>query len=325
MKAIVASKYGSPDVLELSEVAKPAPKDNELLIKVIATTVNVGDLRMRSFDVPPMFWLPARLTLGFTKPKNPIYGMELAGVVEAVGQAVTRFKPGDEVFASTMDDQYGAHAEYKTLPETAPVALKPRNASFEEAATLSIGANTALYFLQAADIRPGQKVLINGAGGNVGSFAVQLARHFGAEVTGVAGTHSLALVKALGAARVIDYTQTDFTKTGETYDVIFDAAGKTRFSQAKRALKGNGYYLHTILPGAALTNLWASRTTGQHVISKTAPHSAEAQGQLKELVEAGRLKPVIDRCFPLAAVADAHRYVETGRKNGSVVIQVAQG
>lgn len=322
MKAIVATQFGPAEVLTLQEVEKPAPKDNELLIRVLATTVNAGDIRMRSFTVPPMFWLPARLTLGFTKPKNPIYGMELAGVVEAVGKDVKRFKPGDAVFAPTMAHKFGAHAEYKCLPEDAAIAGKPQNLSFEEAATLAIGANTALYYLKAAGLRPGQKALIYGASGNVGTFAVQLARHFGAEVTGVTSTRNLDLVKSLGAERVIDYTQTDFTRGGQTYDVVFDTVGKTTFSQVSPILKSGGSYLNAVLVTGGLLHAWYSRTAGKNVISGTAPHSIQASQTLKELAEAGAMKPVIDRCYPLEQLAEAHRYVETGRKTGNVVITV---
>jgi NADPH:quinone reductase-like Zn-dependent oxidoreductase len=325
MKAIVATKYGSPDVLQLKEVEKPAPKDNEILVKVHATTVNAGDCRMRSFTVPPMFWLPGRIALGFRKPRNPIFGMELAGVVEAVGKAVQRFKVGDQVFASTFEATFGAHAAYKCLPEDGAVVIKPQTMTYEEAATLSIGATTALFFLKAANIQPGQKVLINGAAGSVGTFAVQLARYYGAEVTGVCSTGNVALVKSLGADKVIDYTQADFTKNGETYDVIFDAVGKTTLSQCNRALKNNGYYLHTGMAGAAITGLWYKMTSVKKVIGGTAAPRREALVFLKELVEAGRLKPVIDRRYPLEQIAAAHRYVETGHKKGNVVITVEHG
>lgn len=323
MKAIVAAGYGSPDVLRLQEVEKPVPGDDEILVKVRATTVNAGDSRMRSFNVPPMFWLPARMTLGFRKPRQPIYGMELAGDVEAVGKNVRRFKPGDAVFASTLDQNFGAHAEYKCLSADGAVATKPPRMSYEDATTLPIGANTALYFLRAANIQPGQKVLVNGASGSVGSFAVQIARSYGAEVTAVCSTQNVALVRSLGADRVIDYTQTDFTKTGETWDVIFDAVGKTTFSQGERALKPGGYYLHTAMAGGAILGRWYAMRTGKHVVSGTAATRAEVLEALKELSEEGHLKPVIDRCFPLAEVAAAHRYVDTGRKKGSVVIRVA--
>jgi NADPH:quinone reductase-like Zn-dependent oxidoreductase len=322
MKAMVATAYGSPEVLQLQEVEKPTPKDNELLIKVRASTVNAGDTRMRSFTVPPLFWLPARIALGFRKPRHPIYGMELAGEVEAVGKNVRRFKAGDQVFASTLEAQFGAHAEYKCLPEDGAVAAKSQAMTYEEAATLPIGAQTALFFLKAANIQPGQKVLINGASGSVGTFAVQLAKYFGAEVTGVCSTSKLALVKALGADRVVDYTQEDFTKRGERYDIILDAAGTTTFSQCQGVLEPNGYYLHTVMPGAALQGLWSAMTTGKHIVGGTAAPRAEALVSLKELSDAGWLKPVIDRCYPLEHVAEAHRYVEMGHKTGSVVIRV---
>jgi NADPH:quinone reductase-like Zn-dependent oxidoreductase len=320
MKAIVATTYGSPEVLQLKEVEKPTPKDNELLVKVHATTVNAGDCRMRSFTVPPLFWLPGRIALGFRKPRNPIFGMELAGEVEAVGKEVKRFKAGDQVFASTFEEHFGAHAEYKCLPEDGAVVTKPNTMTYEEAATLSIGANTALFFLKAGNIQPGQKVLINGASGSVGTFAVQLAKYFGAEVIGICSTRNVALVKSLGADKVIDYAQEDFTKNGETYDIILDAVGKTTFSQCKGALKSNGYYLHTVMVGAAMQGRWYSMTTDKHVIGGTAVPRAEALVFLKGLSETGRLKPVIDRCYPLEHMVEAHRYVETGHKKGNVVI-----
>jgi NADPH:quinone reductase-like Zn-dependent oxidoreductase len=324
MKAVVATKYGLPEVLVIQEVEKPTPKDNELLIKVHATTVNAGDDRMRSFNVPPLFWLPARITLGFTKPKHPIFGMELAGEVEAVGNEVTRFKVGDQVFASTFEENFGAHAEYKCLPEDGAVVTKPQHMTYEEAATLPIGANTALFFLKAGNIRPGQKALIYGAAGSVGTFAVQLAKYFGAEVTGVCSTRNVALVKSLGADQVIDYTQEDFTKNGETYDIIFDTVGKTTFSQCKNALKRNGYYLHTVMVLPQIQGLWYALTTDKKVIGGTAVPRTETLVFLKELVEMGRLKPMIDRCYPLEQMVEAHRYVETGHKKGNVVITLVE-
>lgn len=320
MKAVVATQYGAPEVLQLEEVATPTPKAHELLIKVHATTVNAGDCRMRSFTVPPLFWLPARLTLGFTKPKHPIFGMELAGEVIAVGQQVKRFKPGDQVVASTFAANFGAHAEYKCLPEDAPIIIKPANISYAAAATLPIGANTALHFLKAGQIQRGQKVLIYGASGGVGTFAVQLAKHFGAEVTAVCSTSNSTLVKRLGADHVIDYTQEDFTKTGETYDLIFDAVGKTTFAQCNRTLKTKGVYLHTVIALPALPALWAAITAGKTVIGGTATPSTENLSSLKALVETGELNPVIDRCYPLEQLVEAHRYVETGRKRGQVII-----
>ncbi|MFZ3591266.1 NAD(P)-dependent alcohol dehydrogenase [Bacillus sp. DJP31] len=320
MKAIVATKYGSPDVLQLKEVEKPMPKDNEILVKVLATTVNVGDCRMRSFTVPPLFWLLGRIALGFRKPRSPIFGMELAGVVEEVGKDVTRFKAGDQVFASTFKVNFGAHAEYKCLSEEGAVVEKPNNISYEEAATLSIGANTALYFLKKGNIQLGNKVLIIGASGSVGTFAVQLAKYFGTEVTGVCSTGNVEMVKSLGADKVIDYTQENFTKNGETYDIIFDAAGKTTLSQCKSSLKNKGYYLHTGMVGSEVKVLWDRVTTDKKVIGGTAVPNKEELIFLKELTETGRLKPVIDRCYPLEQLAEAHRYVDQGHKKGNVVI-----
>lgn len=323
MKAIVATAYGAPEVLQLDEVEKPTPKDNELLIKVHASTVNAGDCRMRSFTVPPLLWLPARMTLGFRKPKQPIFGMELAGEVEAIGKAVKRFNVGDQVLASTLAAQFGAHAEYKCIPEDGAVVRKPQHLTYAEATTLPISAQTALFFLKAANIQPGHTILVNGASGGVGTFAVQLAKSFGAEVTGVCSARNVALVHALGADRVIDYAQEDFTKRGVTYDIILDAVGKTTFAQCHGALKPNGYYLSTVMAGVALQQWWYTLTTGKHVIGGTAVPRTEALLFLNELSEAGRLKPVIDRCYPLEQMAEAHRYVETGHKTGNVVITVA--
>ncbi len=303
MKAIVATRYGSPDVLQLREVEKPTPKEHEILVKVHATTVTAGDQRLRSFTVPPLFWLPARLTLGFTKPKQPIYGLELAGEVEAVGQAVTRFKVGDQVFASTLTEKFGAYAEYKCLPEDGMVALKPANMTYAEAAAVPIGATTALRLLRKGNIQRGQKVVIYGASGSVGTYAVQLAKHMGAEVTGVCSTANLALVQTLGADRVIDYTQEDFSAGAARYDVIFDAVGKLPRSKAAPALTPNG----TFVTIAALDT----------------KEKLDNLVFVRGLIEAGQLKAVIDRCYPLEQMVAAHRYTEAGRKRGNVVIAVA--
>ncbi len=303
MKAVVATKFGNADVLHLREVTKPTPKANEILVKVHATTVSAGDIRMRSLNVPLLFWLPARLTLGFTKPKHPIYGMELAGEVEAVGQDVTRFRVGDPVFASTLAENFGGYAEYKCLPEDGLVLAKPHNMTYEEAAAVPIGGPTALRLLRKGNIQRGQKVLIYGASGSVGTYAVQLARHFGAEVTGVCSTANAEMVKSLGADRVIDYTKADFSTQVERYDVVFDTVGKFPKSMVAKALTPNGRYV-TI----------AKLSTKQ---------SAEELSVIKALIEAGEIRAVIDRRYPLEQIVEAHRYVEAGHKRGNVVITVA--
>jgi NADPH:quinone reductase-like Zn-dependent oxidoreductase len=324
MRAIVYKQYGPPDVLKLAEVAKPAPKDHEVLIKVAVTTVTVADSRVRGFTVPPSYWLPARLALGIRGPKQPILGAELAGEVEAVGQAVKRFKPGDLVFASTLEHGFGAYAEYLCLPANGLLAIRSANLTPEAAATLPIGGRTALYFLRAARIQPGQKVLIYGASGSVGTFAVQLAKHFGAEVTGICSTANLALVKSLGADKVTDYTREDFTKNGEIYDVVFDTVGKAPYARSLRALKPDGAYLQAVAaPGISLRMKWTSLFSRQKLVGGGPPPNAEDLVFLKELVEAGVLKPVIDRCYPLDHIVEAHRYVDRGHKKGNVVITVA--
>jgi NADPH:quinone reductase-like Zn-dependent oxidoreductase len=323
VKAIVATRYGPPDVLQLSEVAKPVPKDNELLVRVRATTVSAGDSRMRSFRVPPALWIPARLTLGLRRPRNPIFGMELAGDVEAVGKNVRRFKVGDPVFAATLQHNFGAHAEYKCVPEAGAVAMKPQNMSYAESAALPIGASTALFFLRAGNIQPGHRVLVNGASGSVGTCAVQLARHFGAVVTGVCSTQNVELVRSLGAEDVIDYTRQDPATSGGTFDIVFDAVGKTTVSRWLGVLRKGGSLLHTGMPGAALKRPWYAATTGRNVVGGTVAPRGEDLKFLSELSAAGRLKPVIDRCYLLEQVAEAHRYVDLGHKRGSAAITVA--
>lgn len=322
MKAVICTKYGPPEVLQIQDVQKPVPKDNEVLVKVHATTVTVADFRIRSFTVPASYWIPARIALGLTKPKKPILGAELAGEVESIGSKVTRFKKGDQIFAATLSD-FGAYAEYKCLPEDGPIAIKPANISYEEAAAIPIGARTALHYLKRGNIKPGQKVLIYGASGSVGTYAVQLAKFFGAEVTGICSGKNLDLVKSLGADKVIDYTDGDFTKKLELYDMIILAIDKWPFSVCKRFLKEEGVYLNVTEPLKSFPMLWTAMTTKKKiVVGENSPESADALIFLKGLVEAGDLKAVIDRRYTLDQIVEAHRYVGMGHKKGNVVITI---
>ncbi|MEW5595801.1 NAD(P)-dependent alcohol dehydrogenase [Peribacillus frigoritolerans] len=320
MKAIVYTKYGPPDVLHLKEVEKPDPKENEILIKVKAATVTMGDIRSRSFTVPLSVWLPARIIMGLRRPKKTILGLELSGEVESVGKDVKLFKAGDQIFAASQVG-YGAYAEYKCLREDGPVSIKPNNLSFEEAAAIPIGARTALFYLRKANVQSGQKVLVYGASGSVGSYAVQIAKYFGAKVTGVCSTVNVELVKSLGADKVIDYTSEDFSRDGGTYDVIFEAVNKSTFSACMKSLKKDGTYLNVTVPVPGVRMLWTKLTTGKKLIlSQNSPETPEALNFLKELVEAGKIKVVIDRCYAFEELVQAHRYVEKGHKKGNVVI-----
>lgn len=320
MKAIVYERYGPPEVLQMKEIEKPAPKDNEVLIKIHAATVTSGDWRVRSLNVPFGFGLIMRLLFGISRPKQPILGSELAGVIETVGKEVNKFKVGDPVFAFS-DTAMGCHAEYKCMAEDAAVALIPPSLSFEEAAALSFGGTTALDFLRRGKLQSGESVLVNGASGAVGTAAVQLARHFGAIVTGVCSTANVELVRSLGATHVIDYTQEDFTRNGETYDVIVDTVGTAPVSRSKALLKEGGRLL-MILAGLPdmLQALWVSMTSSKKVIAGPVTVCLEDLHFLAGLAEAGEFKPVIDRCYPFEQIVEAHRYVDTGRKKGNVVI-----
>ena len=306
MKAIVYTKYGAPEVLHLKEIEKPVPKDNEVLVKINATTVTAGDIRMRGFKVPAHFWLPARFALGVTGPKNKVLGMEVSGVIETVGKGVTKFRVGDEVLAATGFGR--GYAEYICLPETdmvgrvvIEVAKKPANLTFEEAAAVPIGGMTALAFLRKANVKNGRKVLVYGASGSVGTYAVQLAKNCGAQVTGVCSASNLELVKSLGADVVIDYAKEDFAKNGRRYDLVFDAVGKISRSKAKGSLTENGVFLSTWGNGGMEPNDLVT---------------------LSGLIEAGKLKVVIDRQYPLEQIVEAHRYVGAGHKKGNVAITI---
>jgi NADPH:quinone reductase-like Zn-dependent oxidoreductase len=325
MKAILHTRFGPPDELQLKEVAKPVPKDNEVLIKIFATSVTSTDCNARNFTfVSKVFLLPARLFFfGVFKPRINILGLDLAGEIEAVGKDVKRFKKGDQVFGTT-GIAFGAQAEYTCMPEDGVLAIKAANISWEEAAAVFLGAHTALFFLKdMGNIQTGHKILIYGASGGVGTFAVQLAKHFGAEVTGVCSTKNLELVKSLGANKVIDYTQEDFTRSSETYDLIFDTVGKTSFSRCKKSLKQKGIFLATLMGLTEIVQImWTSMTGGKKVKSGVAVERVEDLDFFKNLIEDGKLKPVIDRCFPLEQTAEAFRYVEKGHKKGNVVITV---
>lgn len=328
MKAIVCTEFGTPDVLQLKEVVKPTPKDNEVLIRIHAASVNFGDLMARNFkavsprkfNMPFLFWLPSKIAFGLRKPNIPILGSELAGEIEAVGKDVKRFKKGDQVFGYP-GLSFGAYAEYTCLPEEGCLAIKPTNMTYEEAAVVPYGAIMSLNLLRKANIQPGQEVLVNGASGGIGSAAVQIAKNCGAEVTGVCGAPRLDFVKSLGADRVIDYTAEDFTQNGETYDLIFDILGKCSFARCKNSLKPNGILLYASFKMKQLIQmLWTSKTSGRKVICAIAPGSVEDLYSVKELIEAGKIKAIIDRVYPFEQIVEAHRYVEQGHKKGNVAI-----
>jgi NADPH:quinone reductase-like Zn-dependent oxidoreductase len=326
MKAIVWTEYGPPDVLQLQEVEKPTPKEDEVLIRIYASTVTAGDCEARRLKFPLGLGIGVRLYVGLRKPERvTILGQELAGEIEAVGKDVELFKVGDQVFAATGFG-FGGYAEYTCMPEEPEMgvlATKPTNMTYEAAAAVPVGGLEALHFLRKANIQGGTKVLINGAGGSIGTIAIQLAKYYGAEVTAVDSTGKLDMLRSIGADHVIDYTQEDFTRSGETYDVILDVVGKSPFSRSIRSLSEDGFYL---LANPGLSHMvrgrWTSMTSDKRVIMGAASHKTADLLFLKELIEAGKLKTVIDRRYPLEQTAEAHRYVETGQKAGNVVITV---
>jgi NADPH:quinone reductase-like Zn-dependent oxidoreductase len=323
MRASVCTKYGPPEVLELREVDKPHPKDNELLIKIHATTVIAGDCEMRGLNFPQLglgLRLLMRVGFGIRGPRKKILGQQLAGVVEEVGKDVTLFEVDDEVFACTGLG-FGAYAEYKCMSEKGLVTIKPANMSYEEASTIPVGGCEALHFMRKGNIERGQRVLINGAGGSIGTIAVQLAKSMGAEVTAVDSTKKLDILRSIGADHPIDYKTKDFTRNNEVYDIIFDVVGKAPFSDCMNSLNENGIYL---LGNGSLSRGKKStaRKNNKKAIDGPAEYKTEHMVDLRELIEAGTIRTVIDRTFPLEQMAEAHRYVETGEKIGNVVIIV---
>jgi NADPH:quinone reductase-like Zn-dependent oxidoreductase len=329
MKAIVYTKYGSPDVLQLKEVVKPTPKDKEILIRIYATSVNFGDTLVRNFKeisprkfhMPFLFWLIGKLHFGFKKPKITILGSEFSGVIEAVGKNVKIFNEGDQVFGY-CGARMGAYAEYLCMPEDGVVARKPANMTYAEAAAVPYGAIMALNLLKKVNVQPGQKVLVNGASGGIGPAIVQLAKsQFGTEVTGVCSGPRLEYVMSLGADKVIDYKKEDFSKNGETYDYIIDILGKSSFTRCKYSLKPNGRYLFVSFKMKQLVQmLWTSMIGSKKVVCVLSNEKAEDLRFIKELIEAGKIKAIIDRCYPLEQAAEAHWFVEKGHKKGNVVI-----
>jgi len=304
MKAVVYKKYGPPNVLQITEMARPHPKDNEILVKIHAATVTSGDVRLRSSDFPPLFWLPARLIFGLFRPKKKILGHELAGTVEVIGKNITKFNVGDSVFGTTTMLKTGSYAEYICLPEewkNGVVALKPENLNFKEAATLPVGAMTAMFLLEKANLKKGQQVLIYGASGSVGSYAVQLAKQKGALLTGVCSVSNVEMVKSLGAEEVIDYKKEDYSECNEKFDIVFDAVGKTSKANAKKVLNDKGNFV---------------------TVKMLTKEKTEHLERIKELAEQGKLKPFIDKTFSLDEMVNAHEYVDSGRKKGNVVIEI---
>lgn len=333
MKAIAFTEYGAPDVLHLVEVAKPAPKKGEVSIRVCATGVGHGDtlarnfgaVSRRKFNMPALFWFVAKFTFGWKKPRVQRLGSEFSGVVDAVGDGVTTYQPGDQVFGY-LGEHMGAYAEYVCMPASGVLALKPTNMTHEQAAVAPMGAMTALALLRRVNVQRGQRVLVLGASGGIGAAAVQLARHFGAEVTGVCGTRRLDFVRALGADHVIDYSREDFTANGQTYELILDVLGKSSFARCRGSLAPGGrYLLASFKTKQLLQMLWTSLVGGKRVVCVLAPERVEDLRTVRALIESGSLRSIIDRTYPLEQTADAHRYVESGQKQGQVAIAVTRG
>lgn len=330
MKAVVYTEFGPPEVLHVADVPTPATKENEVLIRVHAAPVNYGDLiarnfkavTSREFNMPLPLLLPTRMYFGWSKPKVNVLGSEFSGEVEAIGAQVTRFKPGDQVYGY-LGQRMGAYAEYLCMAETGTLALKPANMTHEQAAAVPYGAIMATSLLRRANVQPGQKVLINGASGGIGSAAVQLAKHYGAEVTGVCGAARMEYVKALGADRVIDYAHEDFTRNGESYDLIFDVLGKSSYGRVKNSLKPDGVLLLASFKTKHLLQMVRTKVgVSQKVICAFASEKPEDLDFVRELIEAGQFKSIIDRTFPLEQAAEAHRHAESGSRQGAVVIMV---
>ncbi|UJW85285.1 NAD(P)-dependent alcohol dehydrogenase [Devosia sp. SL43] len=322
MKTAVQTAYGKPEVVVIRDTPKPVAGDNEVLVKVMATTVTSGDSRMRAFRIPAAFWLPARLFMGITKPRKAVLGVEFAGTVEAIGKSVTRFAVGDRVFGLHI---YGAHAEYKVVPDDAAIATMPDGVSFEQAAAIPFGALTAQFFLRKADIKPGQKVLVNGASGAVGCFAVQLARHYGALVTGVCTAANAELVRGLGASAVIDYKSTNFSRTGEQFDVIVDTIGNISLGQFRRTTTASGILLAVDGGGTAfLRAAWTGLFGSRKVIAAVSEDKQADLESVRDLVAAGTLRPTIDSRYPFDEIVKAHARVDSGRKRGAVVVIMAE-
>lgn len=331
MKAILCTNYGTPEVLKSGIVDRPVPKDNEVLVKIYAATVTPGDCELRRFDIHVLFWLPLRIYLGIIRPQRPILGMEVAGEVVAIGTNVENYKVGDLIFGGT-GMMFGAYAEYICLNEKGMMAIKPNNMTFEEAATLPTGGNNALHYMRMAEIRPGEKILIKGAGGCFGTYAVQLAKYFGAEVTAVDSADKLDVLTSIGADHVIDYNIEDFTDHGEIYDIIFDVVKNSDVPSGMKALKQNGRYVMAnpdvlpVLKGywSSLKSRWSKKPGCKKLIIELAKERSEDLLYLKELIEAGKLKSIIDKTYQLDQMQEAHRYVEGGEKTGHVVIKVAE-